>query len=131
MMSRRKPYVRSMAGWWRRDPHFTRYMLREGTSIFLALYAGILLLGLVALANGESAYNAWLEFVRHPFSVLLHVIVLASAAFHTVTWFTVSPKAMPVLRAAGKPIPPGFIVASQYAAAAVASIAVLLLALVP
>ena len=130
-MSRRKPYLRSMHGWWRRNPHFTRYMLREGTSIFLALYAGILLLGLIALASGEPAYDTWLEVVRHPLSLLFHVIVLAAAAFHTVTWFAVSPKAMPALRAAGKPIPPGFIIASQYAAAAVASIVVLLAAFGP
>lgn len=127
-MTRRKPYVRSMDGWWRRNPHFTRYMMREATSIFLALYAGIVLLGLVALADGEMAYDTWLRFVRHPLSLLLHVIVLAAAVFHSVTWFAVSPKAMPAMRAGGKPIPPGFIIASQYAATAVASIVVVLLA---
>ena len=36
-MSRRRPYVRSMRGWWRRNPVFVRYMLREGTSVLLAL----------------------------------------------------------------------------------------------
>ena len=30
-MSRRKPYVRPMRGWWKRNPYFRRYMLREGT----------------------------------------------------------------------------------------------------
>lgn len=127
-MTRRRPFVRSMDGWWRHNPHFTRYMLREGTSIFLALYGLIVLLGLLALANGETAYDAWLGFMRHPLSLLVHLIVLAAAVFHTFTWFAVSPKAMPAIRVGGKPIPPGFIIASQYAATAVASIVVVLLA---
>ena len=31
----RRPYVRPMQGWWRRDPFFMRYMLREATAVQL------------------------------------------------------------------------------------------------
>ena len=46
-MTVRKPYVRPMAGWWRRNPFFVRYMMRELTAPFVAIYALILLIGLV------------------------------------------------------------------------------------
>ncbi len=128
-MSRRKPYVRPMQGWWRRNPNFTRYMLREGTSMFLALYACILLIGVITLANGPDAYAAWLAAVHHPISVLVHLVVLAAAIYHSITWFAVSPKAMPPLRVGGDQVPPNIIIASQYAAAAVASLVVLAVAI--
>ena len=54
-----RSYVRPMHGWWRRDPYFKRYMIREGSSVFLASYALILLVGLLRLTQGEEAYEAW------------------------------------------------------------------------
>ena len=54
-----KTYVRPMQGWWRRNPYFVRYMIREGSSVFLAIYAVILLLGLYRLTQGEVAWDAW------------------------------------------------------------------------
>ncbi len=128
-MSRRKPYVRPMKGWWRRNPSFTRYMLREGTSVFLALYALVLLVGTIALAGGPETYAGWLAVVRHPVSVLAHLLVLAAAVYHSITWFAVSPKAMPPLRLGGEQVPPNIIIASQYAAAAIASVIVLAVAI--
>jgi len=32
-MSDRRPYVRSMDGWWRTDTYFIRYMAREVTAV--------------------------------------------------------------------------------------------------
>ena len=43
----RRPYQRSMDGWWRRDPFFMRYMAREATALIVALYAVVLLVGVV------------------------------------------------------------------------------------
>ena len=51
-MSARRPYVRSMDGWWRRDPFFIRYMIREATAVLVVAYAAVLLLGVVRLAPG-------------------------------------------------------------------------------
>ena len=58
-MAQVKTYLRSMRGWWYRDPYFVRYMMRESTSVFVAIYAVILLVGVLRLAQGEAAYNAW------------------------------------------------------------------------
>jgi hypothetical protein len=52
-MAQVKTYVRPMGGWWRRDPYFTRYMIREASSVFLAIYAIVLLVGLLRLTQGR------------------------------------------------------------------------------
>ena len=55
-MSRFSPaartYVRPMAGWWRKNPYFIRYMIREGSAVLLSAYALVLLLGLYCLTAG-------------------------------------------------------------------------------
>ena len=36
-MSARRPYVRPMAGWWRRNPWFVEYMVHEATALAVVL----------------------------------------------------------------------------------------------
>ena len=55
----RRPYVRPMGGWWRRDPFFMRYMIREATALAVLAYAVVLTLGVVRLAQDEAAWNGW------------------------------------------------------------------------
>ena len=62
----RKGYVRPMQGWWRRDPFFMRYMIREVTAFAVLAYAIILVVGVVRLAQGEAAWNGWLAALRSP-----------------------------------------------------------------
>jgi len=38
-----RTYTRPMAGWWRRNPFYLWYMLREASCVFITLYALILL----------------------------------------------------------------------------------------
>ena len=71
-------YMRPMHGWWRRDPFFVRYMAREATALAVLCYSVILAVGVVRLAQGEAAWNAWLQALRSPFAVLLATQVLAS-----------------------------------------------------
>ena len=66
-MSRRRPYVRSMDGWWRRNPYFVRYMLREGTSVLLAASAQNAAFYRLVDTNGTS--NAGDDVIRVPHTV--------------------------------------------------------------
>jgi fumarate reductase subunit C len=104
-----------MTGWWLKNPFFIRYMIREGTSVFMAVYSVILLVGLASLAAGEVSYDAWLADLKSPLSVLFHVLALAAAIYHTVTWFAVSPKAMPPVYLGNEPVPARAIIGGQYA----------------
>ena len=127
-MSARNTYRRPMAGWYRRNPRFLAYMLREGTSVFLALYAVILLSGLTALAGGAERYERWLAVLASPLSVALHLLVLAAAVYHTVTWFQVAPKATPPLSVGGKPVTDRMIIAGGYTASVLVTLLVLVMA---
>ena len=57
-MSARRPYVRSMDGWWRKNPFFVEYMIHEGTALFVAAYAGVLLTVVYRLSQGEALWRA-------------------------------------------------------------------------
>ena len=127
-MAARNTYVRPMAGWYRRNPRFTAYMLREGSAVFLALYALILLWGLAALAGGAESYQRWLALLSSPLSVLLHLVILAAACYHTYTWFKVAPKATPALDVGGKRVPDQAIVAGGFAGFAVVTLVILVIA---
>ncbi|MFT6139965.1 MAG: fumarate reductase subunit C [Psychromonas sp.] len=121
-MSKRKPYVRELPmDWWLKNAFYTKYMIREGSSILITLYSLILAWGVLRLSQGEGAFNAWMAALHHPFSIILHLIALALALYHTVTWFSLAPKAI-ALWIKGKRLPDKFIIAGHYGAFVVVSI---------
>ena len=126
-MSNRRPYVRSMDGWWKRDPYFIRYMAREVTAVFVAAYAVVLLVGVVRLGQGQAAWDGWLAALKSPLSVVFHLVLLATFVYHTWSWFNIMPKTMPILFVGGKRVQPGTITVTGLAAAVVACLAVLLI----
>jgi fumarate reductase subunit C len=127
-MSATKPYVRSMNGWWSKNPYFMRYMVRESSAVFLAVYAVILLVGVFRLSQGAGAYNAWLAALTNPAAIVFHLVALVTVAYHAYTWWKVMPKTMPMLRVAGKRIPEIVLSAGGWAATVVVSLVVYALA---
>jgi len=124
----RRPYVRKVnRSWWLAQRRYVAYMIRELTSVFVGLYCGLLVLGLVRLAQGHAAWDGFLAALSSPVGVLFQVVCLAFAAYHSVTWFALTPKAMP-LEVRGEPVPPGAIIGMHYGAWAVVSLIVLIAA---
>lgn len=87
-------HVRPMTGWWRRNPHFMRYMIRESSALVLVVYALWLLAGLVCLARGVVAFEAWRSLLATPLSIVLHALALPHLFYHSLTWFQVMPKTL-------------------------------------
>ena len=100
----RRPYMRSMHSWWKRDPYFIRYLAMEATSILVAIYALILLVGLLRLSQGEAAYSEWLDALKSPFSIGMHLIILLVFVYHTWSWFKIMPKTLPTLYFRGEKV---------------------------
>lgn len=123
----RRPYVRPMAGWWRKNPYFVRYMLREGTALVVAAYAFWLLAGLLMLAQGEAAYNLWRAALGHPLAIALHLVALAGFSYHTWSWFEIMPKTMPPLYYRGRRLPGHVITRAGLGAAALTTLLLFLL----
>jgi len=129
-MATRRPYVRPMAGWWRRNPFFMRYMAREVTSIFVAAYAFVLLVGLLRLSQGEAAFAGWLAALATPASVAFHGLLFAVFAYHTYSWFVIMPKTMPPVVVGGRRLSNATITGLGIAAAAACSLVLLALVMV-
>jgi fumarate reductase subunit C len=122
----RKPYVRSMDGWWRKNPFFVRYMAREVTALVVAAYAFVLLIGLLCLAKGEASYNTWLSALRHPVSLTLHAVAFVAMVYHTWTWFEIMPKTMPPIIVGGKRVAGDVITTAGVVAAIVVTLVLFL-----
>lgn len=127
-MNAPRTFVRPMTRWWQRDPYFVRYMWREATAIGVALYAVVLAIGALRLAQGEAAWNAWLDTLRSPLSLALHALLLVSMVVHTQSWFQIMPKTMPAMHLGGRRVAAQTITRAGWAATAVATLLTLALA---
>jgi len=124
----RRPFVRPMAGWYRRDPFFVRYMWREATALAVLLYAVVLMVGVLRLSQGEAAFDGWLDALRSPASIALHLVLFVAMVYHAWTWFEVMPKTMPILYSGGRRVADATITNAGVIAAVVANVALLALA---
>jgi len=122
----RRPYVRAVSktGWYLRHPRYLRYMSREVTCIFIGAFALFLLCVTDRLAAGQAAYESLLVAINGPWGVAGLLVVLVFSVHNALSWFNVTPKAMPVQ--IGEEFLPGkYIVTAHYAAWILASLAVL------
>jgi len=60
-------------------------MVREWTSLFVALYSLLMIYGLSLWANGSSA--DFLSFLKNPAVIGFSTVALVFTMFHAVTWF--------------------------------------------
>jgi fumarate reductase subunit C len=126
----RKPYTRKLPKlWWLGQGRYTTYMVRELTCVFIGAYTAVVVVGLMRLSQGRAAYEVFLDALHSPLWIAFHLLALVFALFHTVTWFGVAPKAMP-LQIGEKKVPGAAIIMAHYAGWIVVSAAVLILAVV-
>lgn len=122
----RRPYVRKVErSWWLQHPRYVAYMIRELTSLFVGLYGALLVVGLVRLSQGHAAWDGFVAAVSSPLGIAFQMVCLGFAVYHSVTWFALTPKAMP-LTIKDEPVPGMVIVGAHYAAWAAVSVIVLI-----
>jgi fumarate reductase subunit C len=120
-----RTYVRPMQGWWRRNPFYRAYIVREATCFAVIAYALVLLAGLVTLVQGPEAFEAWRSALASPWSIGLHCVLLLLVAYHAWTWFKVMPKTLPFVQVGGRRMSDRAIITAGASAAVVASLALL------
>jgi len=101
--------------WWVHKWTHVRFILRELTSVAVALYALVLVFHIRALSQGPEAYEVFLAWLRTPLPIVLHTIALVFVVFHSVTWFNLAPRAL-VIRIGEKRVPDVVIAALNYVA---------------
>ena len=107
--------TRVSAYWWLSQWPYTKFILRELSSVFVAYVIVITLMQVRALGQGRAEYAALQEFMTHPFVILLNVVTFLFLLLHTITWFNLTPRAI-VLRLGGKRVPELLIIAPNYVA---------------
>jgi fumarate reductase subunit C len=112
--------------WWLARPAYIKFMVRELSSAFIAGYA-VFLLVMMARARDEMAFNALLESLKSPVSIVLHLIVLAFALYHSITFFNLTPRVLVFHRGEEK-VPDSTISGAHYALWLVVSIVLLFIA---
>jgi fumarate reductase subunit C len=113
-----------MGAWWRRNPFYGWYMLRELSCVFVTAYAGELLWGLARLTQGREAWEAWRAGLASAPALLFHAAALVLVGYHAWTWFKVMPKTLPFIAIGGRRVGDRTIVASGVVAALAATVLV-------
>jgi fumarate reductase subunit C len=101
--------------WWVHRRSYLLFVLRELSSVFVAWFVVYLVLLVDAVHRGSDAYARFLEWSGRPWVVALNVVALAFLVLHTVTWFTLAPKAL-VVRLHGRRLPARMVAAGHFAA---------------
>lgn len=121
----RRPYERPITSEWIfRHPRYMRYMVREASCLFIGGWTLLMVWGLKSLAEGPDAWAAFLALLKSPALVVFQLLTLAFASYHSVTWFNLTPKALP-LQVGERFVPAWVIAGAHYAGWAVVSLAVL------
>jgi fumarate reductase subunit C len=113
---RRRPSI----WWWVRKRSYLLFVLRELSSVFVAWFVALTLALVWSVGRGAEQYERFLDVASNPFAVALNVVALAFLLLHTITWFNLTPKAMPI-RLFGARVPPAAIVTAQWAGFAAVS----------
>jgi fumarate reductase subunit C len=106
--------------WWLKQRQYLTFILRELSSVFVALFVVMTLFQLWALKKGPEAYAQFQQWLQSPLVIALSIMGLFFVVFHSITWFNLTPSAMPV-RLGGKRLPAFLVAAPSYVAWAVVS----------
>ena len=99
--------------WWLKNRAYTKFVLREMTSVFVAFFAMLYLWQLRALAQGPDAYAQFMARLKTPLFLTVDTVALLFVLFHTITWFNLTPTAM-VVRVKGNRVPDRIVAGSNY-----------------
>ena len=105
-----KTYRRIMPNtWWLKKGSYTLFMLRELSSVFVAIYAIFLLIRLCALSQGAEIYNRKTAIFNSGWMIALHAVMWVFIMYNMITWFKISGRIF-----GKKPLSPGLVTIANY-----------------
>jgi len=114
------------ASWWWTKRSYFLFMLRELSSVFIAIFLIVFLIQIYQLTRGPEAYTAFARKLSSPGWIIFNIIALLFALYHSITWFASSAIVLP-LRIGEREIPRNVFVALNVAALGVISLIILFL----
>ena len=82
--------------WFLARPGYLKFMVREVTAFFIVVELVFLLFFVRDLGTSQDAFAGVMAFCRNPIVMVMHAVILLAAVFHSVTWFNLTPKIMPM-----------------------------------
>ena len=82
--------------WFTQRRSYRLFMAREATSVFLAGYLVYLIVWIYRIGQGPEGLAVAIDSARHPLTVAMHILALVAALYHSITWFNLTPKIMPM-----------------------------------
>ena len=110
--------------WWAQQWRSFKFILRELSSVAVGYVGAMLLWLLWALSQGPESYATFQAWLKTPLVIVMSVIALLFVLYHSITWFNLAPKAMPV-RVGGKRLPEWMVAAPNYVVWFIASAVVI------
>jgi len=114
------------ATWWLKKSSYLLFMLRELSSVFIAIFLIVFLIQVYQLTRGPEAYVAFAQKLSSPGWLIFHTLALLFALFHSITWFQSTAVVMP-LKIGARELPRPLMTALNIGALIVVSIVVLIL----
>ena len=116
-----KAYVRPVPiTWWTHNRRYFLFMVRESTSVFIALFVLCYLYQLFLISRGAEVHNSFQESLRSVPFVVGYAVVLLFALYHSITWLGLVSK-IQIVRIGRLTVPPFLVGLGAYVSWAVAS----------
>ena len=106
--------------WWLGRGSYLRFILREGTCMFVAWFVAYLLLLVRAVSQGPGGYAGFMEWSATPWVLVLNIVSFLFIVYHAITFFEAAPQAM-VVHIGRNRVPSRLILAGHFAGWAVVS----------
>ena len=100
--------------WWLRQRGYLKFILREISSVFVAVFVVVTLFQLNALRQGPQAYQHFQQWLRTPLALGINIVSFCFVVFHTITWFNLAPHAIPPIKVGGRKLPAVAIAAPNF-----------------
>ena len=99
--------------WWLGKLSYTKFIVRELTSLAVGYAALLLLIQIWALSRGKDVYARFFEWLQSPFVVIVNSLAFLALLFHAITWLNLAPKAL-VVRVGGRRVPDQVVLVAHY-----------------
>ncbi len=100
--------------WWLRQKGYLKFILREISSVFVAVFVVITLFQLNALRYGPEIYQRFQQWLRTPLALFINILSFCFVVFHAITWFNLAPHAIPPIKVGGRKLPATAIAAPNF-----------------
>ena len=80
-------------------------MLREVSSVFIAVLVVIYIVGIYRFTQGKDSYESYVGALHTPGLQVLVVVIFVFSLYHSITWFQLAGKVV-VVRLGGRTVPP-------------------------